>query len=256
MIGLDGLEGIDGGGLGLTNHLDGGFGAHTGPLGGLQGGVFGGVGPDGGTGQDEFDLGGGHEGLAVAAGEGVDGVAVDLGEVVADGVDDHLVVLFQLGGRLEGAYIEGKLLGAVEEQLDAAQAGLVGAELEAPFDDGLLRLGGVESVRDLGGDLVRGDAVAAGPCLDDVDVVGGGRVDGGDAREGGAEVDAHDQPVTGGHGQQVPDGLPHRPIHRVAPAVLVPLAARLRPRRPDREVDAHLAALLVFETPYSFARPA
>lgn len=210
MVGLDGLEGIDGGGLGLTNHLDGSLGAHTGPLGGLQGSVLGGIGPDGGTSQDEIDLGGGHEGLAVAAGERVHGVAVNLGEIVANGVDDHLVVLFQLGGRLQGAHVEGELLGAVEEQLDASQAGLIGAELEAPFDGGLEGAGGVVGVGDLGGDLVRGDAVAAGPCLDDVDVVGVGRVDGGDTGEGGAEVDAHYQPV--GHGGEVPDGLPHGPV--------------------------------------------
>ena len=175
VIRLDGFESVDRGRLGLADHLNLRLGTHPSPLGGLQGGVLSSVGPDGGAGEDEVDLGGGHERLAVPAGQGVHGVAVDLGEVVADGVDDGLVEALELGGGLQGAYVEGELLGPVEEELDAAQPRLLGPELEPPLHRGLGagRRVRAQVVRDLGGDLVRRDAVSAGPRLDDLDVIRG-----------------------------------------------------------------------------------
>lgn len=180
IIRLDRLERVDGRGLGLADHLDLGLGAHAGPLGGLERGVLGGVGPDGRAGEDELDLGGGHEGLAVPAGEGVHGVPVDLREVVADGVDDVLVELLELRGRLLRADVERQLLRPVQEQLDAPQPRLLGLELEAPFRRRLgppRRVGRVV-VRDLRRHLVRRDAVPARPRLYYLDVIRRRRVDG------------------------------------------------------------------------------
>jgi len=187
VVRLDGLEGVDGGGLGLRDHLDVVPGAHAGLLGGEQGRVLCGVGPHGGARQDELDLGGGHEGRAVAAGQGVHGVRVDLGEVVGDGVDDGLVVLLELGGRVLGGDVEGQFLGAVEEELHAAEARLGGGELEAPAGlergrgggggrGGRGRGRGRRDVGDFRGDLVARDAVAPRPRLDDLDIIRRGRI--------------------------------------------------------------------------------
>ena len=110
-------------------------------------------------------------------------MVVYLGQVVAHGVDHGLVVAFQLGGRLQRADVEGQLLRAIKEQLDAAETRLLGLELEAPFHD----RGGAggstwrDGVGDLGRDLVRRDAIPAGPCLDDFNVVGRASVDSGNA---------------------------------------------------------------------------
>lgn len=251
MIRLDCLERIDGGRLRLANHLNGRLGAHAGPLSRLQRRVLCGIGPDGGTGEDKVHFGAGHKGLAIAACQRVHGVTVDLSEVVTNGVQDRLVEFLELGGSLEAGDVKGEFLRAIQKQLDASQASLLGAELEAPFHGGLgarRRIGG-ESIRDLGGHLVRGDAVAAGPCLDDLYVVRVGRIHGGDAREGGSKVDADNQAV--GDGGKVPDGLSDGPIDglgggggqrvagEVVPAVLVPLVGWLRGGRADRKVDAH-----------------
>jgi hypothetical protein len=47
-------------------------------------------------------------------------MVVELGEIVGYGVDDGLVEPFQLSGRLERGDVERELLGAVEEEFDAA----------------------------------------------------------------------------------------------------------------------------------------
>ena len=49
---------------------------------------------------------------------------------------NRLAVAFQLSGRLERRYEVWEALGAVKEQLYAAEPWLIGFELEAPFDDG------------------------------------------------------------------------------------------------------------------------
>lgn len=173
MVRLDSLERVDSRGLRLADHLDLRLRAHACPLGGLERRVLGGVGPDGRAGEDEVDFRRGHKRLAVPAGQGVHGVLVYLGEVVADGVDDGLIVLLELGGRLQRADVEGQLLRPVEEQLDAPQPRLLWPELEPPLHVGLSPRGGVggKGVRDLGRDLVGGDAIPSGPCLDDFYVV-------------------------------------------------------------------------------------
>lgn len=109
-------------------------------------------------------------------------MAVDLGQVVADSVDDVLVEALELGGRVERADVKGQLLRAVEEELDAAQARFVGLELETPFRCGLA-VGVVVGVGvgDFRGDFVGGDAIATGPGFYDFNVVGCGCVDGCDA---------------------------------------------------------------------------
>jgi hypothetical protein len=82
-------------------------------------------------------------------------VRVQGAQVVADGLVDGLAEAVQLGGGLLRGDEGGQLLGAVEEQLDAAQARLVWLELEAPFDlFGREGVGRVAGVAYFGGDFV------------------------------------------------------------------------------------------------------
>lgn len=107
VVRLNGFERVDGRGLGFADHLDGRLGSHAGAFGGLQSGVLGSIGPDGGARQDPVDLGGSHEGFAVATVEHVHGMGMDLGEVVADGIDNRLVEAVELCGGVLGGYVEG-----------------------------------------------------------------------------------------------------------------------------------------------------
>ena len=173
MIRLNGLESVDSCRLRLTDHLNLRPASHPRTLSGLESGILGRVTPDGRAGEDKLDTGGAHEGLAVPPSQGVHGVLVDLREVVADGVDDILVEALQLSCGIERANIKRELLGAVQEELDAAEPRLFGLELEAPFRRGLGPRGraGWIVVSDLRGDLVGGDAIATRPCFDDFNVI-------------------------------------------------------------------------------------
>jgi len=61
-------------------------------------------------------------------------VAVKRSEVIGHGIADGFAATLQLGGCVEGGDEWWEFLVAVEEELYAAQAWLVGLELEAPFD--------------------------------------------------------------------------------------------------------------------------
>lgn len=192
MIWLYRLECINRRSLGLANHLNVGPLPHARPLRRLQRRVLRSIGPHGRARQHELDPRRRHEALAVPPRQRVHGVRVHLGEVIGHGVDDGAAHALELRGGLEGGDVKGELLGAVEEELNAAEAGLLGAELEAPFYGGGGGRGGGGGgggrgawgcVGEFCGDLVGGYAVAARPGLDYFDVVWRRRVDGGDAIE-------------------------------------------------------------------------
>lgn len=110
------------------------------------------------------------------------------GEVVADGVQDGFVHAAEGGEGLRGGDVGGEFVLAVEEELEAAETRGAGGGLEAPS---VGRRGGVFArdglaggrggaavglgVGDLGGDLVGGDAVPAGPGFESAGGVSGGR---------------------------------------------------------------------------------
>lgn len=173
MVRLNGLERIDRRRLRLANHLNLRPAAHARPLRRLQRRVLGRIAPDRRARQHKLDLCRRHERLAIAPRQRIHGVPVDLGEVVADGIHDVLVELFELRRRVQRADVKGEFLRAVEKQLDASQPGLVWPELEPPFHSGLGAgcVVGWEAVCNLRGDLVRGDSIAAWPRLDDFDVI-------------------------------------------------------------------------------------
>lgn len=103
---------------------------------------------------------------------------INLGQVVAHSVNNILVETLQLSGCVERADVKGEFLRAVEEELDAAQTRLLRLELETPFHSWFSSLGGIGRVAigDLSRDFVRGDAIAAWPCLDDFYIIRGGSV--------------------------------------------------------------------------------
>ena len=136
MVGLDSLESVHGCRLRLTNHLDLGPASHPRTFSGLQSSVLGGIAPDSWAGEDKFDTGRGHKRLAVSPCQCVHGVLIDLGEIVADGVDNILVEALELGGSVERANIEGKFLRTIQEQFNATETRLLRLELEAPFRRG------------------------------------------------------------------------------------------------------------------------
>lgn len=175
MIRLDSLQRIHGRGFRLTDHLNLRLGAHPGPLGRLEGRVLGRIRPHSRARQDKVNLCRRHERLAVTPRQRVHGVLVDLRQVVAHGVDDGLLVVLQLRGRLLGVDVEGQLLGPVEEELDASYPRLFRSELKAPFHNrrgAWRRIGRDLYIRELGRDLVGCDAIAARPGLDNLYIIG------------------------------------------------------------------------------------
>lgn len=99
---------------------------------------------------------------------------VDLREVVAHGVDDRLLVVLELRGRLFWVDIERQLLRPVEEELDTSYPRLFWSELETPFDNrrgAWRRVGRGSYIRELRRDLVGCDAVPARPGLDNLDII-------------------------------------------------------------------------------------
>lgn len=173
MIRLNRLERINRRRLRLANHLNLRPTPHARPLRRLQRRVLRGIAPHRRARQHKLDLCRCHKRLAVAPRQGIHGVPVNLGQVVAHSIDDILVELFQLRRRVQRADVKGQLLGAIKEQLDASQPGLVWLELETPFYSGLGAgsVVGWKAVCNLRGDFVRGDSIAAWPRLDDFDVI-------------------------------------------------------------------------------------
>lgn len=156
MIRLNRLERINRRRLRLANHLNLRPTAHARPLRRLQRRVLGRIAPHRRARQHKLDLCRRHKRLAIAPRQGIHGVPVNLRQVVANSIHDVLVELFQLRRRVQRANVKGELLGAIEEQLDASQPGLVWLELEPPFYSGLSAgcVVGWEAVCNLRGDFV------------------------------------------------------------------------------------------------------